>query len=425
MKESILKEHFGSVLKDLHEHYIPDVYKALAPVVQDSEEAQELWLELLRSKYNLFRLKDFAEEMEAGAKAGNKWMEYAWARFNHAVRKESNWAQTMSDYYDKAEAAGIADATYYIAAAWRDGDFGLVNMEEYHKLINQAVDKGSHAAVMQRLRDMMYGNFGSPKDAHGAFEMIDKFVTDSEKSGEHMDARYYHLLADVAHLLGRNAIADQCYERALENGDISAWYWLTCLRACDEEFHVADFKLMQKMVSEGQAMLAPESYVGLIMMVKEDDYKAYDKKLQEEFTEELKRQLPMAWALGEDLGAYFMGDNYYRGAYGFEKDNEAAWGWYASAAILGNSAAYLCMAEMIEAGDAPETYDEEFEWECTLNALRQGEDDVLDDVVEAYKRGHLTHAAAEIEKSYLPKYEEKHQDDDEYEEDDGRYDAWA
>ena len=88
--------------------------------------------------------------------------------------------------------------------------------------------------------------------------------------------------------------------------------------------------------------------------------------------------------------------------------------------------AYTMMAKMIAEGRAPGQYDETFQHMCELKALRLGDEEQLDAVVEAYKAGALTEYAAEIEQYYLPAYEEKHELDDMYdEEDDGRYDAWA
>ena len=79
-------------------------------------------------------------------------------------------------------------------------------------------------------------------------------------------------------------------------------------------------------------------------------------------------------------------------------------------------------AEMIENGDAPKPYGQEEADYWYLQALRRGDDDQIDKVVEIYRMGGLTDFAEEIETLYEPKYEGPW---DEPEDDDGRWDAWA
>lgn len=413
------------IIEQMRQHKPCKAYELLAPIISDdNKEAQQLWLELFRHRENLFLLQDYFEEIQQEAEVGNPWFQFALARLSHVVRADSQWQQVALDNYVAAAEAGIKDALYYQGSAWREGDFGMVDKERYIHMRDEAADAGSHSAVQQRLRDILFGNNGYKKDPHRVFDLLDKYLTDAEKVGDHIDPKYYHILADAAKATGRNAVADQCYERALENGDVSAWYWLTMLRAGDDDCNISDRDLFAEMVDQGNDILAPESFVALVLMANEEDYPDYPEELQKDLTEDMKRDLEYAYELGEDLGAYFLADNYRFGKYGFEQDNAEAWKWYARAAIYDNVQAYLCMIEMIQDGDAPEGNGEAFMHECELRALRGGEDDMLDAVVNAYKHGFFTEIAAEIEKYYIPRYEAKYADDDD-EEPDGRYDAWV
>lgn len=69
------------------------------------------------------------------------------------------------------------------------------------------------------------------------------------------------------------------------------------------------------------------------------------------------------------------------------------------------------MADMILEGEAPSGYDYDFMYDCELMALRFGYDDTLVNVVRAYRQGHLTEFAEEIEKYYSPVFEELYESD--------------
>ena len=78
---------------------------------------------------------------------------------------------------------------------------------------------------------------------------------------------------------------------------------------------------------------------------------------------------------------------------------------------------------MFDEGTNPDRYGEDFKYEAMIRALRFGSEDMLPRVVEAYREGHFTEYAAEIEQYYLPKYHEP--DPADQPDDDGRFDAWA
>ena len=80
---------------------------------------------------------------------------------------------------------------------------------------------------------------------------------------------------------------------------------------------------------------------------------------------------------------------------------------------------------MFDEGTNPDRYGEDFKYEAMIRSLRFGNEDMLPRVVEAYKNGHFTEYAAEIEQYYLPKYQDSDITYDELPDDDGRFDAWA
>ena len=411
----------------MREHKVFDAYDELAPYLTENEEAQRLFVELLRTGVNVYLLQDSIDEIEKLAKAGNPWMQYAYARYHEWVQPEANSNAIMEEYYLKADAAGIADAHMCLAFCWRDGDLGLIDRERYTRMLQEAVDRGSHMAVQQQLRDMMNGNGGYERDPWKAYEVLDLFVRQSEEKGEHFDPRYLHVLGDIAHTLGRNAEADLLYEKALKAGDSTAWFWLMCLRCCDEKGTMQNTEECEKLMQAYEDATIPEVYSSIQMWAQAIGYDDLTDDLKKDLHEMVKDNLDLSYDLGDAYGTLCMGYNYYYGKFGFEEDNAEAWKWFARAALMRNCSAYTMMAEMIKEGFAPDGYDEEFQHVCELRALRLGDDDCLERVVEAYKDGFLTDYALEIEKYHLPEYEaQEKEDDDEYDEgDDGRYDAYA
>ena len=60
-----------------------------------------------------------------------------------------------------------------------------------------------------------------------------------------------------------------------------------------------------------------------------------------------------------------------------------------------------------------------------LQALRLGDTEMLETVVDSYEHGHLTDFAAEIEKYYIPELARQRQEKYDDWDDDGRFDAWS
>jgi hypothetical protein len=154
-----------------------------------------------------------------------------------------------------------------------------------------------------------------------------------------------------------------------------------------------------------------------------DDYDNYDAEKQQELTQAIKQDLTTAFELGEDKASYFLGHAYYYGKNGFEQDNVDAWNWFIKGSKRDDGDAYEMLAIMISKDDNPyEVRDGLMEY-CAVMALRNGDKNMLKVIVKGYRDGELTDYAAEIEKYYIPEYdnlppEEKDEDYDEDEEED-------
>lgn len=385
-----------------HHEHVDTAYEYLVARVNNDPLAQFYFLQLFRPAWNLFLLKKYAENFERAAKNGYPYMQFAYARYHDCLRPCDDSNDIAREYYQKAADAGIADALMCMAFAWRDGDYGEVNREEYFRLRDLAAQQNSVTAHQQILRDRIFGNLDVPKDPRAVYTELERFFRTARENLTPFDPRYYRLMGDACCELGRKLEADTWYKDAIQAGDVTAYYWLILLRAGDDNGNIIDFAEADQLVQPAISQLTADAYIVFQNYLNEDKYADLAPELQREAYEILNEQLPLAYELGEPLGATSLGLNYRFGNYGFPQDDEQAWNWFTQAAVLRESVAYTQMAEMIEDHTAPEDFTEQDQHFFELQALRLGYSSMLSKVAGAYSRGFLTDHAEEIEKYYLP-----------------------
>lgn len=391
---------------------VTEAYENLVRDVQNDALAQFYFLQLLRPAWNLFILRNYAPNFERAAKNGYPYMQFAYARYHDCVQPQPDSATIAHEYYKKAANAGIADALMYMAFAYRDGDYGHVDREEYIRLRDMAADNNSVTAHQQILRDWIFGNLNTEKNPREAYDILDKFIHNAQENNRPFDPRYYHLIADACCELGRVLEADAWYNDAIQAGDVTAYYWLILLRAGDDNGNIIDYQEADLLLQTAYDQLTADAYIVFQNYINEDKYANLDHDLQREAHELLNEQLQFAYRLGEPLGATSLGINYRNGYYGFEQNDKQAWLWFTKAATLRESVAYAQMADMIDEGTAPSNATEQDQHFYELQALRLGDSSMLAKVVGAYTRGFLNEYAQEIEKYYIPEFNQSEDPDD-------------
>ncbi|MBR0036926.1 MAG: hypothetical protein IJP70_04720 [Bacteroidales bacterium] len=391
----------------------------MVPTVAYSKEQQQYFQRILRQRNFVALLDDYTVELRKAAENGNPWMQYAWARYHDALQPEAKSNDIKEEYYSLAIKGGVPDARIVLAMCYRDGDFGEADLRRYHEDLKRALDEGSEWAAQQRLRDMIYGNSGIEANPQKAYDDVSRFITDTEAMGERPDGLYYHLKGNAAEELGRKEEAVACYQAAAsEHGDASAFLDWAITATTDENFNFTDLDKFYDILKQA---LDAGSSTGLLddaLSVTNEEYEQYDEEYQGKVTSSLKDNLRLASDMGDGFAANLMGNYYYEGTMGFEKDWDEAWSWYARGAVLRNNSSYMALAKMILNDNyVPEGYDEEFAYECCYHALMLDEEEALPYVIGAYRNGFLTHHAAAIESQYLPRYIEKYEDEEENEED--------
>ena len=377
---------------------------------EETVVTQNMLMELVRWDWNLFLLaedEDLINEIRRQAEMRDPWMGYVYARYHDAVMPETNSLQIATDYYDAAIEYGIADAMVYEAMSWRDGEYGVCNVQKYHELCDKALDKGSVRAVIQISLDRIYGNSGYQAQPQHVFDTLVRYVDSCDADGTHYDPYYMHLLGRACEETGKKQLAAKWYERAMEAGDAKSCYPLALLRACDENGNIIDIDAFSEIMERGRAIYAPTANLEVTLAMTQDMFDDASEEDQQTYHELIKDELELGALMGERMADYILAIYYRDGLFGFDQDYNEAFRWAARGALLRDDGCYGILADMIRDGIAPGNRGEEFQHYCELQALRYGSNEYMERVVEAYQHGHLTDYAAEIEQYYLPQIEEE------------------
>lgn len=407
MEKSIKQE----IIQLIRTNEVAEAYLKLIPIVEEDVDAAELLLVMLAPINTVSLLADYEEEIRQGAMEGKKYMMYLWALYNQVMAPYKDSDKQAFDYFTKAMEAGIVDARALRSNAWIEGVVVPVNREKADNEIRQALEDGSRVAAAMILNRMIFGTFGYAKEPQKAYDIANKYVHQCERQGDMVASRFYYVLGKACEEMRRLEESKEWYKKAFEEGypDACINY---ALAAAHEDDDTINLKTMFSITEKGREMMMTSAFYDLLIINKEE-YNTYNKELKAEFTETMKEQLLTALKLGDDLAATLLGDYYRNAEYGLPLDAYEAFSLYSKAATMKSSYAYRQLAQMIADGSAPDGYDHDFMHECEIRALRLGENDMLDNVVEAYQHGFLTQYSAEIEQYYLPEYEAKHINDNE------------
>src|SRR5574344_1745578 len=91
------------VFDQIRQGKMVEAFHKLKPQLEQSEQARELFLMLLRCKNNIFLLVPLADELRDGSGQGNPWMDYAYARYLDCVHPAS--CSIAKENYERALAA--------------------------------------------------------------------------------------------------------------------------------------------------------------------------------------------------------------------------------------------------------------------------------------------------------------------------------
>lgn len=377
----------------------------MAPIVATTPEVQPYFCRLMRQRACIALLSDDLDRLRTEAKNGNPYMKYAYARYHDLVVPDAHSNEIKEEYYLQAYHEGVVDAGACLAFCYRDGDFGEADVSLYHQTLKEALEKGSVTASHQYLRNLIWGLNGVEKNVRKAYLDLDNFIRANEKLGTDIDGIFYHLKADAAYELGEKKEAAALYRKAIEHGDASAFFYLAIYTTCDASWNVLDRETFMKIMSEAREANSPDGFLDYAILVSEEAFLHYDEKTKKSISEAVVNSLELAISMGDDTAAMLMGTYYAHGSMGLPKDLDRSWAYFARGAVLRNTTCLTSLADRIlNDQNAPKGYSVDFAYECLYKALMLGDEECLEEVIDAYRDGFLTHHAAAIEHFYIPRY---------------------
>ena len=402
----------------LTKHEISDAFDYLLIPAHVDADAAKLFLMIINTHNRLSLInKEQAERLKEYAERGYALSQYAYGRYLEALRPDSNALNTANEYFKAAEKGGISDALHAQAMLYKSGHYGQVDLEEVERMVNEALDKGSILAARYLLNRYIYGNKDTDPDPQRAIDILKEWLNGNESDDiAVVNPMFYSLIGDAYAALNDVENAQEYYTKAIAMGFHEACSGMCALHMNYDNDDDLQKSLYEAMIETGCEAGDPFCYLYRAAF-NMDNYVEGDSKM----TGDILHDLITAAEMGCDSAPYYLGDAYYHGSYGFKEDNASAWNMFIEGSKRDDGDSYKMLAVMIANNENPNDVPEGFMEHCAIMALRNGCDGLLKEVVQAYRNGELTDYAAEIEKYYIPRYENLPQDDDDEDDDDEEY----
>ena len=342
-----------------------------------------------------------------------------------AWRDEDDWEKSAHKLLLKAKAGGVIDAEAVIADMIRYGELEKSDFARAKKLLDKSLAKGSEFAAKYHIENLLYGLCGTVEDPEAALEFIDNLLAQSD------NPMWYYYKGLAIERTDCLSAAKEWYNKALEWGVAEAIADYATAVGFDDEYEMEDQDAYEKILDEGCKLNNPmcKYLKARLQGAKWYDLPDENEEEKEELLDNILDNLESAATLGLAEASLWLGHIYKEGLYDLETDLEQAWAWYEDGAQFRSGECYETMYAMAVQGllHSPQEGRKIADL-CAIKGARCGSRMMLRATVEAYYDGRLQGFASEIEEYYIPVYtllggEEDEEED--YDEDDGRYDAWS
>lgn len=342
-----------------------------------------------------------------------------------AWRDEEDWGKSAHKLLLKAKAGGVIDAEAVIADMIRYGELEKSDFARAKKLLEKSLAKGSEFAARYHIENLLYGLCGTVEDPEAALEFIDNLLA---KSDNPMWYYYKGLAIERTDCL---SAAKEWYNKALEWGVAEAIADYATAVGFDDEYELEDQDAYEKILDEGCKLNNPmcKYLKARLQGARWYDLPDENEEEKDELLDDILDNLESAATLGLAEASLWLGHIYKEGLYDLETDLEQAWAWYEDGAQFRSGECYEAMYAMAVQGllHSPQEGRKIADL-CAIKGARCGSRMMLRATVEAYYDGRLQGFASEIEEYYIPVYTllgGEEDDEEDYDEDDGRYDAWS
>ena len=342
-----------------------------------------------------------------------------------AWRDEDDWAKSAHKLLLKAKAGGVIDAEAVIADMIRYGELEKSDFARAKKLLEKSLAKGSEFAAKYHIENLLYGLCGTVEDPEAALEFIDNLLAQSD------NPMWYYYKGLAIERTDCLSAAKEWYNKALEWGVAEAIADYATAVGFDDEYEMEDQVAYEKILDEGCKINNPmcKYLKARLQGAKWYELPPENEEEKDELLDDILDNLESAATLGLAEASLWLGHIYKEGLYDLETDLEQAWAWYDDGAQFRSGECYEAMYAMAVQGllHSPQEGRKIADL-CAIKGARCGSRMMLRATVEAYYDGRLQGFASEIEEYYIPVYTllgGEEDDDEDYDEDDGRYDAWS
>ncbi|MBR1879001.1 MAG: sel1 repeat family protein [Paludibacteraceae bacterium] len=441
-------------LEMLYEGKYDELVTSALPVLDTDAEAKCAFLRLFMARDIMFLL-DFdisIEPLIKEAEAGNKYAQYAYARWQTLVRGGENSIAIAYHNMKAAAEQGLPDAIAGLAITYEFGDIGQVDWDKEDELLDRALEMGSELAAKYKLQDYCFGRHYQDAKLYKAIDLTDQLIARDFANGTDPNGWWYYYRAVAQEeRLGRTRVAED-YQRAYKLGVLYACTDLIFAAGYgDSDTTLVETKEYIEYLNEGMNRLCS----GAFFLDAAREMKRYDTfeelyheedgvqrhklryNLMQQCHNRIFSRLSQAAELGDCAAWEQLGDCYKDGLYDFEKDDKKAFVCYSNGTIHDSRSCVEKLWKMMHDHliDRPLDYVDSI----ALKGARCGSKRLLAETVIIHQEGRLTEYD-EITRFYDPIFDapeftldnnedwrevidELFGDDDP--DDDGRYDAWA
>ncbi|MBO5919926.1 MAG: sel1 repeat family protein [Bacteroidales bacterium] len=342
-----------------------------------------------------------------------------------AWRDEDDWEKSAHKMLLKAKAGGVIDAEAVIADMIRYGELEKSDFARAKKLLDKSLAKGSEFAAKYHIENLLFGLCGTVEDPEAALEFIDNLLAQSD------NPMWYYYKGLAIERTDCLSAAKEWYDKALEWGVAEAIADYATAVGFDDEYELEDQDAYEKILDEGCKLNNPmcKYLKARLQGAKWYELPPENEEEKDELLDDILDNLESAATLGLAEASLWLGHIYKEGLYDLETDLEQAWAWYEDGAQFRSGECYEAMYAMAVQGllHSPQEGRKIADL-CAIKGARCGSRMMLRATVEAYYDGRLQGFASEIEEYYIPVYTllgGEEDDEEDYDEDDGRYDAWS
>lgn len=406
------------------------------PLAGSEPDATRWFLRTFFTLDNTFLLQpETVGKIDTAAASGNPYALFALGRYHLCTQRIENATEKAMECFEKAWAQGITEAKVALSMAYNNGDIGIVDRLKANTLLSDALNAGCEYAAEYLLRKMLYGLCGTPADPEAALRICDELIIkDIELHGvNEVNPKWHYLKGCAQQEIQGWSHGMRDLRTAAEMGLVCAWPDLAIAASHNDKGEKVNQATYLAVIREG-AVHKNATCMYFLAMSKIDDFDTMSPFAQDLTAKQLFIDLEAAYDFGSSEAAEELADMYYR-----DDNHETAFSWYAKGALYNSIACYEKIFKLIHDHyiDRPQ----DFQDMIALHGARLGSGKLLGETVMAYTYGRLTEFASEIEQLYVPVFDKEEDeefdkflnedepedlpDDDEYPDDDGRFDAYV